>query len=240
MPLAADQNLPPGTQHVAWDTVDGVHLVGLYRAPARRGHWVWVLLHGLGSTKEEWLTFTRSLSQMGDGFLIYDARGHGESLHQAGIGDLDYRDFHSTGPDSHWNRMADDVDSAVQFLRQRYSLDTRKIAVGGASLGANVALIYASQHPDVPAVILLSPGQRYAGIGSEDPYRRYGKRPLFMAASPGDVYAFGTIQILASRRGDPKMTMARGEGSAHGVNMLNPPCTETLLKWIHAQEVMPQ
>jgi pimeloyl-ACP methyl ester carboxylesterase len=234
--IRADLNLPPGTQHVSWTTSDGVKLVGYYRSAGRRGHWVWVLLHGLGSNKEEWLGFAPKLAQQGDGFLIYDARGHGESIHKESAGDLDYREFQSVGRGSQWSRMSDDLASAVNYLHTHFALDSKRIAVGGASLGANVALLYASQHPEVPAVILLSPGQKYAGIGSEDPYRKYGTRPLFMAASPGDVYAFGTIQILTSRRSDSGLTVASGDGTHHGVDMLIDSFSQKLLNWISQQE----
>src|SRR5258708_33622166 len=114
-PGVGDEGLPAGSLHISWTTPDGVNLTGLYRSPGRRGHWLWVLLHGLGSNKQEWLPFVGRLVQQGDGFLIYDARGHGESVHQPGGGDIDYRQFW-TGPGSAWEKMVDDVDSGVRFL----------------------------------------------------------------------------------------------------------------------------
>ena len=201
--------------------------------PAAAHRLVWVLLHGLGSNKQEWLTFVEQMVKQGDGFLIYDARGHGDSTHLTNGGTVTYTDAKTAGPGSLWDHMPDDLKSAVEMLKTHNTLDVHEIAVGGASLGANVALVYASQHPEVPALILLSPGLEYAGIASEDAFRRYGTRPVFIAASPGDAYAAGSVRQLILRRTDPACRVVSGEGAAHGVNMFNPVFTQKLLAWMN-------
>jgi acetyl esterase/lipase len=128
--------------------------------------------------------------------------------------------------------MTGDLKSAVEILKSRYSIDPHEIAVGGASLGANVALVYASEHADVPALILLSPGLDYAGVASEEAFHRYGTRPVFIAASPGDLYAAGSVRQLILHRTDPACRAVSGEGAAHGVNMFNPVFNKKLLDWI--------
>ena len=220
----------PGTS-ITWTTSDGVNLVGIYQPPAA-GHLVWVLLHGLGSNKQEWVVFTSRLAKQGDGFLIYDMRGHGDSTHLANGGTLAYTDFRTAGKGSQWDHMADDLKSAVDTLKKQFKLDPSRIAVGGASLGANVALLYASQHAEVPALILLSPGMEYAGISSEEPFQRYGKRPVFIAASPGDAYAYASVRQLILHRNDPVLKVASGDGAAHGVNMFNDAFMKKLLDWM--------
>jgi len=129
--------------------------------------------------------------------------------------------------------MAGDLESAVQMLMERYRLPEERIAVGGASLGANVAMVYAGAHRAVPAVILLSPGLVYAGVAVSEAYRTYGRRPLFMAASPDDGYAFESTRRLAALRGDAGLRVAQGDGAAHGVNMFqNPDFAEKLIHWM--------
>jgi pimeloyl-ACP methyl ester carboxylesterase len=236
---AAEEAKPEPYQSVSWTTPDGVYLVALYHPRESPGHLVWVLLHGLGSSKQEWLKFVRKLAQQGDGFLIYDARGHGNSVHRTSGGKIDYRDFRTVGQGSQWDLMTGDVESAVQVLIKRFSLNAHGIAVGGASLGANVALVYASQHPEVPALVLLSPGLQYAGVGSEEPFRRYGTRPVFIAASPGDDYAYASVRQLISQRSDPNCRAASGEGAAHGVNMFNDVFTKKLLDWMASLDSFP-
>jgi pimeloyl-ACP methyl ester carboxylesterase len=231
-PITADELLSSPGKSVGWNTPDGVHLVGRYQQPSDAAGLVWVLLHGLGSNKDEWNGFVRQLAAQGDGFLIYDARGHGDSRHQVQGSDLDYRDFRTAGPGSAWDHMPADLKSAVRTLEKRFGVPPAKIAVGGASLGANVALVYASMHPGVPAVILLSPGLEYAGIQIEVPFQHYGDRPLLMAASPGDTYAYASVQQLAAQRHDSRFVVLQGQGTAHGVNMFNDQFTPQLLAWM--------
>jgi pimeloyl-ACP methyl ester carboxylesterase len=233
MSLALFAGIPAqaASKPVAWVTPDGVRLAGVFNPASGTGR-VWILLHGLGSNKQEWLGFTRALVKQGDGFLIYDARGHGDSQQQANGQTIDYRQFQTIGPGSQWDTMVADLRSAVRFLQTKFSLDPRKIGVGGASLGANIALVYASEHPEVPAVILLSPGLQYAGIASEAPFKKYSSRPIFMAASRGDVYAHTSALQLSGLRTDPACVFVEGKGTAHGVGMLNDTFTLKLLDWI--------
>ncbi len=221
-------------QRVEWNTADGVHMVGRFLPPTRNPALTWVLLHGLGSVKGEWNVFAEALAAQGDGVLIYDARGHGESIVRAGGGSVDYRSW--SRDDDNWKKMSADLGSAVNMLRKQFSLDPHHVAVGGASLGANVALVYASQHADAPALLLLSPGLEYAGVETPGAFRAYGTRPMFMAASPGDPYAYATVGELARTRGDGACTVAQGPGSAHGVAMFSPEFTKRVLLWIKSLE----
>jgi pimeloyl-ACP methyl ester carboxylesterase len=219
-------------QKATWTTSDGVQLVGLYHPASRAGAYTWILLHGLGSVKEEWEPFARKLGPSGIGTFLYDARGHNESIHATGGQTISYKDWQSAGPGSPWDAMPADLASAVEFLQKKYGVPAKKIAVGGASLGANVALVYASEHPGVPALILLSAGVEYAGINIEKRWKQLPSRPVFAAASPEDRYAYETLQYLARTRSEVRI--AEGPGAEHGVNMLKDPIfAKKLLDWIH-------
>ncbi len=212
-----------------WETSDGVQMVGKYREPSQKGATTWVLLHGLGSSKAEWMPLAEKLATQGQGVLIYDARGHGESTRR-GKEVLFYQDFHTGGPGSEWNRMVADVDSAIRWLKQ--NPQTGPIALGGASLGANIILVYASQHPEIKGLVLLSPGMEYAGIPTPKAYQKYAARPLFMAASPEDTYAFATVQQFARQRGDSTLRVRSGKGGEHGVHMVHGSFETDLLGWM--------
>ena len=101
--------------------------------------------------------------------------------------------------------MTSDLETAVQVMHTQFSQNPARIAVGGASLGANIASC-GPEHPEVPALILLSPGLQYAGIESEEAFRKYASRPVFIAASPGD--GTGSSPIISRQR----KTRARGIG----------------------------
>jgi alpha-beta hydrolase superfamily lysophospholipase len=198
---------------VAWVTTDQVRMGGFY--------------HAGSPGRITWDGFARSLVRSGQGVLVFAARGHGESRKLTGGQSVTYESFVRED----WKRMPDDLGGAIQFLIKTYGLKSERIAVGGASLGANVALLYAAHSESVPAVMLLSSGIEYAGLNIDRPFTLYGKRPLLLAASPGDRYAFESMQSLAVRRNDALLKLIEGPGSQHGVNMLNPETTARILEW---------
>lgn len=235
VPVFAQPNDSAYWNTLKWTTEDGVQLVGLYRPASRLGASTWILLHGLGSNKEEWETFGKKLARQGNGVFLYDARGHHESNHLITGETISYQSWQSAGPGSPWNAMPSDLASAVNLLRKKYGLPGTRIAVGGASLGANVALLYASEHANVPAVILLSPGMEYAGIQTAAAIKTYRGRPVFMAASPNDLYAYSSVRQLADLDSGPSCRVVEGK-SGHGVNMLDEEFTKTLLDWMREQD----
>jgi pimeloyl-ACP methyl ester carboxylesterase len=203
------------------------------RACVRSRAYTWVLLHGLGSNKEEWNSFSRLLAQQGAGVFLYDARGHFESTHLANGQTISYKDWLRAGPGTPWEGMPGDLASAVQELQKRYHVPEKRIAVGGASLGANVALIYASEHPRVPAIVLLSAGVEYAGINIVQAWLHLASRPVFAAASPGDRDAYSTLRFLLQERPKIPGLIVEGPGAEHGVNMFKAPeFTKKLLSWM--------
>lgn len=211
-------------------------MVGLLHKPTLSSHYTWVLLHGLGSTKEEWDTFARRLVIQGQGAFIFDMRGHGASTQTVKGETISYKSWQTAGPGTAWEAMPGDLGTAVETLHKIYNIPLSRIAVGGASLGANVALVYASQSSKVPALVLLSPGLSYAGLESEPALKRYGRRPLFMAASPGDSYAYSSVIQLAQWRKDPDCFLIEGPGAMHGVNMFQGSFTQQLLDWMNKVE----
>jgi len=235
VPVFAQPNDSAYWKKLTWTTDDGVQLVGLYRPASRSDASTWILLHGLGSNKEEWETFGKILAHQGNGVFFYDARGHHESNHLITGETITYQSWQSAGPESPWNAMPSDLASAVTLLQKKYGLPDTKIAVGGASLGANVALVYASEHANVPAVILLSPGMEYAGIQTAAAIKMYRGRPVFMAASPNDLYAYSSVRQLANLGSGPSCRVVDGK-SGHGVNMLDEEFTKTLLDWMRGQD----
>jgi pimeloyl-ACP methyl ester carboxylesterase len=220
-------------QKTTWTTSDGVQLVGLYHPARRPEAYTWVFLHGLGSVKEEWVPFARKLTPSGVGVFLYDARGHNESTHRTNGQTISYKDWTSAGPGSPWTAMPEDLASAVKLLHRQYGVPEKRVAVGGASVGANVALVYASEHPEISALILLSAGVEYAGLNIEKSWHQLRSRPVFAAASPQDAYAYATMRYLAQQRPDIPLRVAEGPGGEHGVNMFKDQVlTKKLLDWI--------
>lgn len=100
-----------------------------------------VLLHGWGGSAETLLPLAPSLSQAGFAVLLFDARCHGRSD----------EDSFASMP-----RFAEDMEHALDWLRQQAEVDPLRIAVVGHSVGGAAALLAASRRADVAAVVSIA------------------------------------------------------------------------------------
>jgi dienelactone hydrolase len=176
------------------------------------------------ATKESWNDFAAIIQKNGCAALAIDLRGHGESTDRNGIR-LDYKEFKD---EEHRNSM-NDIASAMEFLAGQSDVDMSRIAIAGASIGANLALWQASIDKDVRLIILLSPGLNYRGILAEELALRF-KGHVSILASEGDTRSADSSRKLAGIfPGETKMEILKGD--LHGTNMFNQEIMNNLLKW---------
>jgi len=100
-----------------------------------------IILHGWGGNAELMLPMAQPFQQAGINVLLIDARNHGNS-------DVD---TFSSLP-----RFAEDLDHAIDWLRQKHPVQSRRLALLGHSVGAGAALLSASRKRDITAVISIS------------------------------------------------------------------------------------
>ncbi len=100
-----------------------------------------VVMHGWGSTASELLPGAEALRQAGFALLLLDARCHGRS------GDAEFTSM---------PRFAEDIESALAWLRQQAAVDASRLILLGHSVGAAAALLVASRQEDICAVVSLS------------------------------------------------------------------------------------
>ena len=205
---------------VSFVTDDGWTISASYRPP-RRGGAVLILAHGVGASKDEWEPLTERLSAAGVGTLALDLRGHGGSLK----GPLGRRTYESFDADGEWPRAAADLAAAAAWLKSRGAAESR-IALGGASIGANLASRAAASRPKTPFLLLLSPGPDYRGVALERPRTR-----TLAGASPGDEYAHRTLAPLSTFEGVETFEAPSG----HGAQMFSDPATlDKIAAWVVA------
>ncbi len=210
-------------EKVTFKTKEGVTIVGNYfksqkHAPA------FLLLHMMPSTKESWDTFASFLQKQGFAVLAIDLRGHGESIDKNGK-KLDYREFSN---EEHRESM-NDIASAKEFLEQK-GTDISKLAIAGASIGANLALKQASVDNAVRLLVLLSAGIDYRGIRTPELATKYAGS-VYIAASEGDTYAAESSRKLYGMfTGDKKLKIIKSK--SHGTDMLVPELIDEIIQWI--------
>lgn len=100
-----------------------------------------VVLHGWGSAATDLLPAAGDLAAAGLPLLFLDARGHGRS---------DPVDFMSMP------RFAEDLDTAITWLRRDPRIDPDRIGVVGHSVGAGACLLAASRDPRIAAVVAIA------------------------------------------------------------------------------------
>lgn len=209
---------------VSFQTKDGVKIVGDFydaktlpvlptgQVGGRQGTKSVLLLHILPGDRGDFGELAEPLFSKGYNVLNIDERGHGES--EAWAGEMgSWQEF----TQSDYDKMIYDVEAAAEWLKNR--IPDTELAVIGASIGANLALIYgAKAQPKV--VTALSPGLNYKGIKTEIASRNF-RQNLLITASRDDVYAFESAEKLFEISAAAKKEFIKYEDAGHGTRMFN-------------------
>ncbi|OGL72970.1 hypothetical protein A3E39_02425 [Candidatus Uhrbacteria bacterium RIFCSPHIGHO2_12_FULL_60_25] len=217
-------------ERISYVTDDGVTVVGDWvTAPTTIG--AVILLHMMPVLRQSWASFQRALAQRGLASLAIDLRGHGESVKGPDGKPLDFKKF----TDGEHASTIHDVRGAYAWLRSR-GIDRDRIAVAGASIGANLALQFLSEEPQVPAAVLLSPGESYHGVETADAADYVlPHQGVWMAASGGDdAYSAASADKLMGALQVEQKVHEKLLGAGHGTKMFetHPELSDKLADWL--------
>jgi len=200
-------------------TEDGVKLRGTYKDS---GEYAVILLHQMNRNRHDYDQFSRELNHAGYSTLAIDFRGHGESQ-------LKWRDFDKSSTEKNdFVKMEKDAKAAKDFLTAK---GKKIFAVIGASIAANIALIYGSHDKSIKTVVLLSPGMDYHNVRPAESAGNYQGTVLLVSAKSDD-YSYGSVKELA------KMINGRHveifyDGDRHGTDMFaGTDLNKKILKWL--------
>ncbi|HBB56947.1 TPA: hypothetical protein DEW47_02670 [Patescibacteria group bacterium] len=201
---------------IKFATNDGMEIVGHYCAQFDRKKEdkkdipSVLFLHMMPATKESWKDFAKKLHHAGFETLAIDMRGHGES----GGGPDGYKTF----SDEQHQASVYDIGGAMQFLEDR-GVSLSNIILVGASIGANLALQFIAEYPEIKTAILLSPGLNYRGVETE----KYAKliKPdqniFLVAGGANDGYSTETTfklhKIIKTKNKEIKTFQNAGHGT---------------------------
>jgi dienelactone hydrolase len=203
-------------QTVSIDSPDGVKLAGTYFDSGQPNSPGLLLLHQWQSDRHSFDEFAKRMQGRGFAVLSVDGRGFGESVKAA-----DGRTIEPDRSSAAVKAMLDDVHAAIEFLAKQKNVDPARIGIVGASYGSSLALIYAAGNQKIAAAALLSPGLNYFGNMQTMPaIKKYGNRPLFMAAADDDKESADAVAQLFVE-GDNAAYSAKVYGKGgHGTDML--------------------
>ncbi len=134
--LASGTSVEKRVQEVTLKTTDGVKISATLHYPARKRSKkspAVILIHQGGSDRTEWDPYVNTLLDSGYITCAYDVRGHGKSDKVASISAL----FNDP------EQAPNDLKAVLHHLRSLESVDGDRVAVVGASIGANLACVAA-------------------------------------------------------------------------------------------------
>lgn len=204
------------SQRVGFRAEDGTAIAATWYEPSQRSFDsaqgrpapAVVLLHMLGRSRRDLEPLASRLASEGIGALAIDFRGHGDSGGSVHRGD---------GAD--YSQLILDVKAARRWLSTRGDVQPARIGVAGASLGANVAALYAASDATIVSLALLSPSLDYRGLRIEQALKQYGARPALLVASDDDPYARRSVRDLANTGQSRESVVLHQAG--HGTHMLS-------------------
>ncbi len=202
-----------GGEAVTYETTDGVIIFAEFLAPANASNPpVIILLHQFEGNHNQWKLLAPMLLENGYAVLAPDLRSFGGS-DQAIIdgiqapyelGDLD--------------DMVFDVGAAIKWLEGRPGIDSSRIGVIGASIGANIAFVASHIFPEIGTTIGLSPSMNTVdeALIGRNQLEFAPRSMLFMS----DNSEYKDARDLSYEVTPPVDAKIYGGRAAHGVELL--------------------
>jgi len=193
-----------------------------------------VLIHTQKSDQREWDPWLKPLKRYGFGYLTFDLRGHGNSFVTPDGSTATWRAFSLSGSDNEYNKMGRDVEAALAFLSTN-SVAGESVVLAGSVLGANLAIKAAAVHPEIAAVVAVSPVLNVNDVLSVNPLRAYGRRPLLLVAGVDRAKQYKEFQLLndiAKRACGPENVAVIVEAKGFGPGLVNKYNVRRVLDWI--------
>ncbi|NOY35666.1 MAG: alpha/beta fold hydrolase, partial [bacterium] len=156
-----------------------------------------------------------------------DLRGHGESEG----GPDGFREF---SDEQHMAGILD-VAAAVDFFASK-GLPPEKISLAGASIGANLSLQFQSEHSEIKASVLLSPGLNYYGIDTEAAAKKIQENQsvYLCAGGENDEYSTETAQKLFEILESKNKRIKIFQNAGHGTTIFSeePDLMDEIINWL--------
>jgi len=213
----------PTPETVTISASDDLELVGDFYTPAEveDDAPAVLLLHMLRSRRSAYEPLIPYLLDAGYSVLNVDMRGHGE-----------------TGGGQDWELAEEDVQRWLNWLRQQEGVADDQIAIIGASVGSNLALVGCANDEACVTAIALSPGLDYRGIEPESAVTEgLADRSALLIASHQDTFSADSVIVMF---GDSTGNIAARlyDGRAHGTALFDnelDSISNTIVSWLDEQ-----
>jgi dienelactone hydrolase len=201
----------PGAKQVTFAAKDGQTVYAdLYQPGKTHAKSVVLMYHQAGSNAGEYETIAPQIDKLGTDCLAVDQRSGGNMF------DRQNRTATTVKGSENYPDAYSDLEGAVTWAKaQGY----KTIIPWGSSYSAALTLELLSQHPELPAGLVFSPGEYMDDKNIVKTWAAAVKVPVFFACTP-DELKDGRRQIFnALNGGNPKGTLQALPGSVHGSSM---------------------
>lgn len=218
-------------QRVLFKTTDNVQIAANYFPIDKTKYekplgWI-IFLHMRPATKESWTEFALEIQNIGYNSLAIDFRGHGESQG----GPDGFKNF----SDTENQKRIYDVEAAADYLKTN-GAELERIILIGASIGANLALKYISEHSEFKTAVLFSPGLDYRGIKAETAIKnlKSGQKIFLISSKDDGVNSVEVENLIKNIPKDVKKEIQIFGSGGHGTEILksHPELKELIIKFI--------
>ncbi|HEY9676531.1 MAG TPA: alpha/beta fold hydrolase [Drouetiella sp.] len=222
--------LDAGPKNQVFVTSDKVRLVAdVYSPVGASRHPAVILVHQLGEDRETMESLVKPLINAGFIVVNLDMRGHGRSTMQSGFL-ISFHDFKN----QNWAMLPSDLNQVTKDAAKMIpNFDGKKLAIIGASIGANAALIDAGRDMNVKAVIALSPGLNFHDLQPATVMPSLKRIPVLLLAAKNDSYSTDSVTKLSKM--DPGSSLKILESGGHGYQMLvtHQELNSDIATWLH-------
>jgi dienelactone hydrolase len=207
-------------QTVTFAARDGVQVSAVLHLPEKTPAPAVVFLNMLGRTHRDWDDAAAKFVEAGIAVLAVEFRPSA----------LPDPAADATG--SPYAALVMDAEAARAYLAARPDINPGRIGMAGASLGANVAVLAASNDSSIRSLALLSVSLDYRGLKLEQALKKFASRPALLVASSEDPFALRTAR-QAVTMGDGARELRVLSGAGHGTVMLarEPDLANALVDW---------
>lgn len=190
-----------------------------------------VLLHSLGYSSLAWGNLITDLNNAGYAVIAIDFRGHGKSIYDTSLHQKSWTYF---TPKAYLKFPSDVITLLNQAQKNSKKVSMDNLAIVGADIGANTAVLVAKMLPKKPkALVLISPTTNFKGLYIPIAMAQMGQIPILSMVSTKDRFCVQEQQSLSkfAQGGFYAKNYPVG-GMGMMMLKLNPSMSQDITRWL--------
>lgn len=227
------------TKAFEYTAVDGFNMTGniyLPNAPAGKKVPLVVLMHAIGSSKENWANLPDMITGKGYACLALDLRGHGQSVLNGKLKQRSWMYF----TDANYAKYPKDILFAINAIKEQYGkkIDTNKIIFVGNNVGANTAVLAGSKlnrqgGAPVKSIVMISPALKIKNLYIPIELVNYGAHPILIFTNKNVKASYTeALEIKKYAQGKCELKALNSAGMGASLYKSTPSIKTDTLNWI--------